>query len=270
MDAWIAAILIGIVEGITEFLPISSTAHIILTQQLLGFQDRHEVFAVTIQLGAILAVCAYYWKRLAGVATTVHKDPTSQRFAMGVIIAFMPPAILGFLFNDWLEENVFRADMVLAVIAVTMFLGGLLILWIESRQHKAVHRDAGNLPWKTALGVGFLQVLAMIPGVSRSGASIMGGMLIGLERKAATEFSFFLAIPIMLGASVLKLAKHWHVLDGEFLWIVTIGFVVSFVSALIVIHWLLRYVSQHTFKPFGWYRIVMGIFLGVLAFGGFV
>ncbi|MBA2479638.1 MAG: undecaprenyl-diphosphate phosphatase [Planctomycetes bacterium] len=271
MDLVVAAkaAVIGIVEGLTEFLPISSTGHIIITERLLRFQDPNDVFAVVIQLGAILAVCWYYRARLWSVVAGLRGDPASRRFAWSVTLAFLPAAVFGALLNDWLEVHVFD-ERALAVISATMIIGGILILLIERRTAKPAYVDSASLPWKTALGIGLFQVLAMIPGVSRSGASILGGMLIGVERKAATEFSFFLAIPIMMGASTLKLAKHLPDLTAARMEGIAVGFAVSFIVALAVVHWLLRFVAGHSFAGFGWYRIVAGLALAAALWLGWI
>ncbi|MDW8373366.1 MAG: undecaprenyl-diphosphate phosphatase [Planctomycetota bacterium] len=264
----VTAALIGVVEGLTEFLPISSTAHIRISELVLGFRDHGETFTVVIQLGAILAVVAYYWRRWAALAVgCVRGERASWRFVLGLALASLPPAALGLLLNDWLEQQVFGAYE-MAVIASTMLLGGLAILAVERWRPPPRHQDAGCLPPLTCLWIGLLQVLAMIPGVSRSGASIIGAMCVGVERRAATEFSFFLAIPIMLGASGLKLAKHHAAVHGDFALALLVGFAVSFVVALAAVHWLLAFVATHTFRPFAWYRIAVGLLLlGLLALG---
>jgi len=260
----VSAAIIGVIEGITEFLPISSTAHIRLAELATGFQDRGETFAVVIQLGAILAVVAYFWTRLWRLTVgCVQRDPASLRFLGGLVLAAIPPGILGLLLNSWLEKHVFGAYE-LAIIAATMLLGGLAILAIERWRPQPRHADCATLPPLTCLWIGVLQVLAMIPGVSRSGASIMGAMCLGVERKAATEFSFFLAIPLMLGASFLKLRKHHGQIDEPFAIAIAIGFAVSFAVALGVVHWLLKYVASHTFRPFAWYRLAAGVVIALL------
>ena len=267
---WCDAILIGIVEGITEFLPISSTAHIRLTEQALGFHDPGELFAVVIQLGAILAVVALYWRRLLDlVVGCVRRDRASLRFALSLIVAAVPVAVDGLLLNRWLETHVFGAFETV-IIAATMVGGGFAILAIERWRPAPRHDDVAAIPWTTAIGIGLLQVLAMIPGVSRSGASILGAMCLGVDRKAATEFSFFLAIPIMVGASGLKLVKHRDQLDGDRLLILGIGFAVSFVVALVVIRWLLRFVATRSFAPFAWYRIGLGAVIAALILAGVI
>lgn len=260
---WLAVLLIGVVEGLTEFLPISSTAHIRLAQFATGFRDQGETFAVVIQLGAILAVCAYYWRRLWTLASTLHTDPASRRFVLGLAVAAAPAGVLGLLLNKWLETHVFGAHE-LAIIACTAVVGGLAILLIERWKPAPRFADAATLPLPTCLGIGLLQVLAMIPGVSRSGASILGGMCLGVDRKAATEFSFFLAMPIMLGASGLKLAKHHDAVHGSFALAIAVGFVVSFLVALAAVHWLLKWISTHDFRPFAWYRLLYGMVIAVL------
>lgn len=262
------AALLGVVEGLTEFLPISSTAHLRMAELALGFRDHGETFTVVIQLGAILAVVAYYWRRLAALALgALRGEASCWRFVAGLALAALPPAVLGLALNDWLEEAVFGAHE-MAVIAATMLLGGLAILAIERWRPAPRHHDAWTLPPLTCLWIGLLQVLAMIPGVSRSGASIMGALCVGVERRAATEFSFFLAIPIMLGASGLKLAKHHQALHGDFALALAVGFVVSFAVALAAVHWLLGFVAAHTFRPFAWYRIAAGaLLLALLAVG---
>lgn len=266
----LSAALIGVIEGITEFLPISSTAHIRLAELATGFKDQGETFAVVIQLGAILAVVAYFWRRLLALCLgCLRRDPASLRFAGGLVLAAIPPAVLGLLLNKWLEEHVF-GSWELAIIAATMAAGGLAILAIERWRPAPRHGDVATLPPRTCIAIGFMQVLAMVPGVSRSGASIMGAMCIGVERKAATEFSFFLAIPIMLGASVLKLAKHHDAVHGDFAGAIAVGFLVSFVVALGVVHWLLRYVASNTFRPFAWYRLAAGLLIAALLAAGLV
>jgi len=263
----LSAVLIGVIEGLTEFLPISSTAHIRLAEFATGFRDQGETFAVVIQLGAILAVCAYFWRRLWTLTTTLGSDPASRRFVLGLAVAALPAGVLGLTLNAWLEKHVFGA-WELGIIAATAAVGGLLILAIERWRPAPRHADAATLPLATCLGIGCLQILAMVPGVSRSGASILGAMCLGVERKAATEFSFFLAIPIMLGASGLKLVRHHEAVHGEFAGLIAVGFAVSFLVALGVVHWLLRYVATHDFRLFAWYRLVLGLVLaGLLAAG---
>ncbi len=265
MDLALAAkaVVLGIVEGLTEFLPVSSTGHLVVGADLLGFADPGEVFTVVIQLGAILAVCVYYHRRLWQLTRgLVTGDGAAWRFALNVVIACLPAAVLGLLFDDWIDQHLFNP----AVVAATMILGGIGIMIIERTKREPHWHDAATLKPTTAFGIGCCQLLALVPGVSRSGASILGAMCLGVDRRAATEFSFFLAIPIMIGASVLKLSKHQHL--GDRVPVIAIGFAVSFVVALAVVHWLLKYVARHDFVPFAWYRIVAGAALAaVIAFG---
>lgn len=263
VDILLKAMALGAIQGVTEFLPISSTAHLLLAEQWMGYRDPGEVFTVVIQFGSILAVLWCFWERLAQVARRAASGSgPDRRFLATIVVACLPACILGAALNSILEKHVFPEDIRPGIIAGTMMLGGMLILLVERTVRTPRHHDAAALPWATAIGVGFLQVLAMVPGVSRSGASIIGGMAIGIDRRAATEFSFFMAIPIMLGASTLKLVAHHRDITLDRLAEIGVGFAVAFVSSLLVVRWLLRYVSSHSFAPFAWYRILIG---GVLA-----
>ncbi len=259
MDLALAAkaVVLGIIEGLTEFVPVSSTGHLVVGADLLGFRDPDHVFTVVIQFGAILAVCAYYHRRLwqltRGMATG---DGAAWRFALNVVIACVPAGVLGVLFGDWIDAHLFNP----ATVAATMILGGFAIIAIERNQGEPRWHDAAAFKPVTAFGIGCCQLLALVPGVSRSGASILGAMCLGVDRRAATEFSFFLAIPVMIGASALKLRAH-HDQLGEQAAVIAIGFAVSFVVALAVVHWLLRFVARHDFVPFAWYRIGAGAVL---------
>jgi undecaprenyl-diphosphatase len=264
------AALIGAVEGVTEFLPISSTAHIRLAEHALGFHDPGQAFAVVIQLGAILAVCVACWPRLRAAAVGLpRRDPVAWRFVGVLALASLPAAVLGLLLEKKLDRYVFGAWETL-IIAATLLLGGAAIIIIERLPLRARHHDAGRLPPRLCLGIGLLQVLAMIPGVSRSGASILGAMCLGVDRRAATEFSFFLAMPIMCGASLLKLVKHPEILAPERLPVLAVGLVASFVIALVAVRWLLRWISTNRFTPFGWYRLSLGLLLAVLLATGVI
>ncbi len=256
----------GIVEGLTEFLPISSTGHLIVAREALGFSDPHSVFTVVIQLGAILAVVAYFWRRFMRVSISlVRREPEGLHFARNIIIASIPAAVIGFTCEKYIEAHL----MHVGVVALTLALGGLVILLIERKQRTWIHDNAWQLPLRIAFIIGCCQLLALIPGVSRSGATILGAILLGCSRTAATEFSFFLAIPVMLGASGLKLWKYREHLDDQIVAIL-IGFVVAFIVALATIHWLLRYVATHDFRGFGWYRLAAGLVLAALAAGGII
>lgn len=257
------AVFLGIVEGVTEFLPISSTGHLIIAGRLIGFSGTTAgVFEVVIQLGAIMAICVLYARKLLGAAFGLGHDAGARRFAMAVIIAFLPAAILGFLLHDFIKSVLFSP----LVVCASLVLGGIAILAIE-RWKPAPHiAEVENLRPLTAFQIGLFQCVSMIPGVSRSGATILGALLLGVERKTAAEFSFFLAIPTMLGATVLDLWKARAQLNSDDTAIIAVGFVAAFISAVVVVRWLVGFVSHHGFSVFGWYRIVFGM----LAAGYFV
>lgn len=253
------ALILGIVEGLTEFLPVSSTGHLILAGSLLDFNDaRGKLFEIVIQSGAILAVCWEYRARIGAVVRGLTSEKSAQKFALNVAIAFTPLAALGLLFGKFIKASLFNP----VVVASTFILGGFIILWAERRTVTAGKPrivDVDDLQPLDALKLGLAQALALIPGTSRSGATIIGGMLFGLSRKAATEFSFFLAIPTLIIASIYQLYKERDLLafDDIGLWVV--GFVSAFVSAFICVRWLLRYISTHDFTIFAWYRIAFGV-----------
>ena len=252
------AIFLGIVEGVTEFLPISSTGHLIIAGQLIGFTgNTAEVFEVVIQLGAILAICVLYAPKLLTVAFGLTNDKDAQHFALAVIIAFLPAAVLGFLLHDFIKQVLFSP----MIVCVSLILGGIAILVIEKWKPATKIVEIENLTPMTSFKIGLCQCVAMIPGVSRSGATILGALLLGVERKTAAEFSFFLAIPTMLGATVLDLWKARHILNPDDGAVIAVGFVAAFVSAIIVVRWLVHFISHHGFSVFGWYRIVFGLLL---------
>lgn len=250
------ALILGIVEGLTEFLPISSTGHLILAGQLLGFNDeKGKVFEVVIQLAAILAVCWEYRAKIGDVVGGLGSRPDARRFTLNLIVAFMPAAILGFLFSKLIKAYLFNAVSV----AIAFIVGGLVIMWVERRpQHEEIDQ-VEKMGWKDALKVGCAQCFALIPGTSRSGATIIGGMMFGLSRKTATEFSFFLAIPTMFAATAHELIKYRHLFSAQDIPMFAVGSVVSFISAFIAVRGLLRFVSSHNFMVFAWYRIVFGV-----------
>lgn len=250
------AIFLGIVEGVTEFLPISSTGHLIIAGQLIGFHDT--VFDVVIQLGAILAICVLYARKLFDVAFGLTSDPAARRFALAVTIAFIPSVILGLLLHDFIK-SLFSPMIVCA----SLVLGGIAILLIEKWKPATRIIDVENLTPRTSLQIGLFQCLAMIPGVSRSGATILGAVMLGVERKTAAEFSFFLAIPTMLGATVLDLWKARDVLNPDDSAIIAVGFIAAFLSAIFVVRWLVAFISHHGFAIFGWYRIIFGTLLAI-------
>ena len=253
------AAFLGIVEGLTEFLPVSSTGHLIVAAELVGFRDAtSDTFVVAIQAGAIFAVCWYYRMRIAKVLCGLFSEPVQQRLAINTLVAFMPAAVVGVLVSDLLKTYLFNP----LTVATALVIGGLLILYVEHRHNKFSMeprvRDMDDMTWKDALKVGIAQCFAMIPGTSRSGATIIGGLVCGLSRKAATEFSFFLAIPTIFGATVWDLWQAREQIAAANLPALVVGTVVSFFSALVVVHWLIRFVSRHDFRGFGWYRIVFG------------
>jgi undecaprenyl-diphosphatase len=265
------AAIMGVVEGLTEFLPISSTGHLILAGALLGFDDdKAKVFDIAIQTGAIFAVILVYWHKIRDTVLALPSERQAQRFALNVLIAFLPAVILGLLFGKAIKAHLFTP----VVVASTFILGGFIILWAERRQARnpAVARIQAveDMTPLDALKVGLAQCLAMIPGTSRSGATIIGGMLLGLSRKAATEFSFYLAIPTLIGAGVYSLYKERALLSLADLPLFLVGLVVSFLSAWLCIRWLLRYIASHSFAGFAYYRIVFGLVVLATAWSGAV
>jgi undecaprenyl-diphosphatase len=252
----ISALILGAVEGFTEFLPISSTGHLILAGNLLGFEDK--VFDVVIQLGAILAVVAFNFGRLWRVLIGLPNDPAARRFALAVIIAFLPAVVIGAALHDFIKERLFSPW----VVVVSLVVGGIAILLIERVAPRPRHRSIEGLPMVTALGIGFCQVIAMIPGVSRAGATILGGELLGVDRRVATEFSFFLAIPTMLGATVLDLYKARADITANGAGLIALGFITAFVVAIPVVKGLIGFVGRYGLTPFAWYRIVFGLAFG--------
>ncbi|MDP1990484.1 MAG: undecaprenyl-diphosphate phosphatase [Syntrophales bacterium] len=253
------AALLGIVEGVTEFIPVSSTGHLILTQDWLAFSGRKEnAFIIFIQFGAILAVIWLYRMKFIDIVRNLHREPAARNLVLNLVIGTLPAVVVGLPTEKWIEAHLFRP----VPVAVAFVLGGLAILMIERCYKTPDVESVDRIPMKKALGVGLIQVLAIIfPGTSRSGATIMGGLALGLSRTAATEFSFFLAIPAMLGASIIKLFKVRELLSAADIPSFMVGFVVSFLSALFVIRRLLTYVSRKSFAPFAWYRIVFGLLL---------
>ncbi len=252
----VKAAIMGIVEGLTEFLPISSTGHLILAGSLLGFHDdKSKVFDIAIQTGAIVAVIIVYWQRLRETMLGIANDAKAQRFAINVGIAFVPAVLLGLLFGKAIKENLFTP----VVVATTFIVGGFIILWAEKRTTTARIQSVDEMTPMDALKVGLVQCFAMIPGTSRSGATIIGGMLLGMSRKAATDFSFFLAIPTLIGAGAYSLLKERALLSVADIPLFGVGLLFSFLSAWLCVRWLLRYITTHDFVPFAWYRIVFGI-----------
>ncbi len=286
------AAVMGIVEGLTEFLPISSTGHLILAGALLGLDDeKGKVFDIAIQTGAIFAVILVYWQKISRTVLDLPTDITARRFAANVVIAFLPAVVLGLLFGKQIKMYLFTPE----VVASTFILGGLIILWVEQKlkanassgllhgdsaenvltssaaeQPLARIQNVDDMTPLDALKVGFVQCLAMIPGTSRSGATIIGGMVLGLSRKAATDFSFYLAIPTLIGAGVYSLYKERALLSMADAPTFAVGLLFSFISAWVCVRWLLRYIASHSFVPFAWYRIVFGIAVWLTAYTGWI
>ncbi|HEX6705750.1 MAG TPA: undecaprenyl-diphosphate phosphatase [Albitalea sp.] len=252
----VKAALMGIVEGLTEFLPISSTGHLILAGSLLDFNDeRGKLFEIVIQSAAILAVVWEFRARIASVLAGAGRDPKARQLLVNVGIAFLPLAVLGLLFGKFLKSHLFNAPTV----AITFVLGAFIILWAERRDHAVRVQSVDEMSALDALKVGIAQCFALIPGTSRSGATIIGGMLFGLSRQVATEFTFYLAIPTLGIASLYALYKERALLSADDLGMWAVGMVAAFVSAFLCVRWLLRYISTHTFVPFAWYRIAFGV-----------
>jgi undecaprenyl-diphosphatase len=262
------ALILGIVEGLTEFLPISSTGHLIMAGDLLNFNDeRGKVFEIVIQFAAILAVCWEYRARLVSVVEgLMQKQESAQRFTVNLFVAFLPAALLGLLFASKIKDYLFAPIPV----ALAFIIGGLVILWAEKRQHIVRIEKVDDMRWRDALKIGLAQSLALIPGTSRSGATIIGGLLFGLSRTAATEFSFFLAIPTLTAATFYEVVKYRSLFHAHDWWLFAVGSAASFVSAFLCVRWLLRYISHHDFSAFAWYRIAFGLVVLGTAYTGVV
>jgi undecaprenyl-diphosphatase len=265
---WVKAALMGIVEGLTEFLPISSTGHLILAGSLLGFSDdKSKVFDIAIQTGAIVAVVIVYWLKLRATVAALPTSAQARRFVLNVGIGFAPAVVLGLLLGKAIKAHLFTP----VVVAAAFIVGGAIILWAERRALAPARVDSvDEMSPLDAFKVGLVQCLAMIPGTSRSGATIIGGMLLGLSRRAATDFSFYLAIPTLIGAGAYSLYKERALLSVADLPLFGVGLLFSFVSAWLCVRWLLRYISSHTFVPFAWYRIAFGLVVLATAYSGWV
>lgn len=264
----VKAAIMGVVEGVTEFLPVSSTGHLILAGALLGFDDaKAKVFDIAIQTGAVLAVVIVYWQKIHSTIAALPNDRDARRFALNVFIAFVPAVIVGLLLGRAIQEQLFTPH----VVAITLILGGFIILWAEKRQQETVRIESVDaMRWQDAVKVGLVQCLAMIPGTSRSGATIIGGMLMGLSRRAATDFSFFLAIPTLMGAGFYSLYRERALLTMDDLPMFGVGLFFSFFSAWICVRWLLRFISSHSFTPFAWYRIGFGLLVLLTSSAGWI
>jgi undecaprenyl-diphosphatase len=269
MDPTLAlkALIMGVVEGLTEFLPISSTGHLIIAGSLLGFNDeKGKVFELVIQTGAMLAVCWEFRARFLGVLRGLVTDVTAQGFVLNLFAAFMPAALIGLALGAIIKSHLFHA----VPVAVALIIGGFVILWVERRERPARIAEVDRMTWRDALKVGCAQATALIPGVSRSGATIIGGMLFGLSRRAATEFSFFLAVPTLMAAGAYDLYKNRALLSVDDIGLFGIGTVTAFFSAFICIRWLMRYVATHDFRVFAWYRIIFGLLILASAYTGII
>lgn len=253
---YLDAVILGLLEGLTEFIPVSSTGHLILMGEILGFKGQAEdVFKVVIQLGAILAILLVYFDKLFGVLKGLfQRNGESFRFAAAILLAFLPAAVIGAAAHSYIKSLLFNP----MVVSTSLVVGGIAILVAERIVPRPQHFAVEAFPPKLSLAIGFAQCLAMIPGVSRSGATIIGALLMGVERKAAAEFSFFVAIPTMLGAATYDLYKNREVLEVGNVGLIAVGFLVAFLSALLVVRWLVNFVGRHGFAPFAWYRIVLG------------
>lgn len=260
MDFWTAiqALILGVVEGLTEFLPISSTGHQIIVADLLDFGgERAMAFNIIIQLGAILAVVWEFRRKILDVVTGLPTQRNAQRFTVNLLIAFLPAAVLGVIFADLIHHYLFNP----ITVATALVIGGVVMLWAERREHEVHAESVDDITWKDALKVGFAQCLAMIPGTSRSGSTIIGGLLFGLSRKTATEFSFFLAMPTMVGAAVYSGYKYRDLFQPADLPVFAIGFVTSFIFAMIAVKGLLKFIASHSYAAFAWYRIAFGLLI---------
>ncbi len=261
----ITAAFLGLIEGLTEFIPVSSTGHLLLIGHFLGFQSAGRTFEVVIQLGAVLAILTVYAAKLWQVVATAHRDPAARRFVTSVLLAFLPAAVIGVLAHDVIKTVLFETP---ALIAVMLILGGVVLLFVDRLAPPPEHDDATAIPLRKALAIGVIQCLAMVPGVSRSGATIVGALMLGVGKRAAAEFSFFLSMPTMLGAFTYDLYASRNVLDFTAVTEIVVGFAVAFLTAVLVVRWVLNYVSTHGYALFAWWRIIVGfVALGLLAMG---
>lgn len=265
MDSTIIAGLLGILEGLTEFIPVSSTGHLLLAGHFLGFDSAGNTFEVVIQIGAVMALVVLYFSRLWGAVSSAPHDPASRRFILSIVIAALPAVILGVLMHDLIKTVLFETPM---LISVMLILGGIVLLFVDRLDLREDQTDAMRLELKTALGIGLFQCLSLIPGTSRSGSTIVGALLLGVSKRAAAEFSFFLSIPMMFGVFGYDLFKNRDILDFSALGEIAIGLIAAFIAAIFTVRWVLGYVTQHGYAIFGWWRIVVGAgSLALLLFG---
>jgi undecaprenyl-diphosphatase len=265
MQQTIEAVVLGLIEGLTEFLPVSSTGHLLLAAHFLGFESTGQTFEVLIQLGAILALLAVYFNRLWAIATALPTRPAARRFVIGVLVAFLPAAVIGAALHGFIKDVLFNPW----IVCITLIAGGFVLLVVDAMPVKVAYRDAEKFPLPMYLKIGFIQCLAMVPGVSRSGATIVGAMLLGADKRAAAEFSFYLAMPTMAGAFAYDLLKNYKLLSANDASLIAVGFVAAFLAALVVVKTFLAYISRHGFAPFAWWRILVGAagLAGLLVFG---
>ncbi len=260
------ALILGVLEGLTEFIPVSSTGHILLAGHFLGFESTGKVFEVVIQLGAILAVMGVYAARLIRMVRGLRTDPKELRFLISILLAFFPAALVGVLAHDFIKAVLFESPR---LIATMLIIGGVILLAVDKLPLRPRLHDTDGLPFRVAIGIGLVQCLALIPGVSRSGSTIVGGMLMGADKRTAAEFSFFLSMPTMSAAFAYDLFKNRHALDGAAFGEIAIGFVAAFIAALFVVRWVLGYISRHGFALFGWWRIIVGAAVWAALLAGF-
>lgn len=262
MPIW-QVVLLGLIEGLTEFIPVSSTGHLLLAGHFLGFNSPGKTFEILIQLGAILAILTVYSARLVRLLLDLPRDPRTRRFVLGVLIAFLPAAVIGAAAHSIIKQVLFESPL---LICATLIAGGIILLWVDRLALRPRFHDVMDFPLSLALKIGLCQCVAMIPGVSRSGATIVGGLLMGADKRSAAEFSFFLAMPTMAGAFAYDLYKNWSILRPDDVTAIVIGFVVAFTAGTLVVRYLLDFVSRHGFAVFGWWRIAIGgMALGALA-----
>ncbi|MEI4471844.1 undecaprenyl-diphosphate phosphatase [Frigidibacter sp. MR17.24] len=265
-ETLIVSAFLGLLEGLTEFIPVSSTGHLLLAGHFLGFHSAGNTFEVVIQLGAVLAILGVYSARILHILATAGSDPRSRRFIAAVLLAFAPAVVIGVLAHDFIKTVLFETPM---LIAVMLIIGGVVLLAVDRMQLRPKYHEAEDVPLGVALGIGFIQCLAMIPGTSRSGSTIVGALLLGVDKRAAAEFSFFLSMPTMAGAFAYDLYKNRDVLDYSALNEIGVGFVCAFIAAVFVVKWLLGYVSKHGYALFGWWRIIVGALSLALLLAGF-
>ncbi|MER8825375.1 undecaprenyl-diphosphate phosphatase [Mesorhizobium sp. M0938] len=251
----VEALLLGMIEGLTEFIPVSSTGHILLAGHFLGFHSTGKAFEILIQLGAILAILSVYFHRLWQMLVELPRDRVTRHFVLGILVAFLPAAVIGALAHGFIKTVLFESPR---LICVMLIIGGVVLLWVDRFKPKPLYHDVERFPLRLYLQIGLFQCLSLIPGTSRSGSTIVGALLLGVDKRAAAEFSFFLAMPTMVGAFAFDLFKNRNVLTSADLPVIAAGFIAAFVAALIVVRFLLNYVSRHGYSLFGWWRLVIG------------